>query len=62
MSRQTQGSFARNFGELVKEKSQSGTGNKYHKFDFKKQNEEKETYVQKGQRYYDFDEGCWKRK
>lgn len=62
MARQIQGSFDRHLGEMGSNKSQSGSGRKYHKFDFKKHYEEQGTHVSKGDKYYDFEEGCWKRK
>ena len=62
MAKQTQGAFETHLGELAETKSQSGSGRKYHSFDFQKHYEEKGNYTKKGDRYYDFEEGCWKRK
>lgn len=62
MKKQTQGAFETHLGELSESKSQSGTGNKYHRFDFKAHYAQKGNYLKKGERYYDFEEECWKRK
>ncbi len=62
MARQTQGAYDRHLGELKATKSQSGSGRKYQSFDFEKQREERENGPKKGDRYYDFEEECWKRK
>lgn len=62
MKRQTQGTFDRNLGDLAKGKSQSGSGRKYHGIDFKKDVFNTSAHVQPGERFYDFEEECWKRK
>lgn len=60
MAKQTQGAFDRTLGALSNGKSQSGTGRKYQKYNFRKFFEESLVHISIGDRFYDFDEKCWK--
>lgn len=62
MGRQTQGSFERGFGDEAVEKSLSGSGRKYLRHNFKEMFKNDSIHLRSGDRYYDFEEQCWKRK
>ena len=60
MAKQSQGSFDRHLGDLSEGASQSGSGQKYKRINFRKEVFNTEIHLKPGQRYYDFEEQCWK--